>query len=116
MRTNDRSKTTRPSVRDFVQFRLMLGTKLVKPIWAVGAIWLSLGAAALVHRSLEEVDRPWGIWGVVFSVFFLIFGNMLWRIVCEAFLAFFSMFSSVQESLNSIDRVLKSDAIVRRDN
>ena len=34
----------------------------------------------------------------------------------EAFLAFFSMFSSVQESLNSIDRVLKSDAIVRRDN
>lgn len=115
MKTNENPKSVRPLVGDFVQFRLMLGTKLVKPIWAVGAIWLSLGAAALVHRSAVE-GGAWGTWGIVSSLFFLIFGNMLWRIVCEAFLAFFSMFSSVQESLHSIDRVLKSDTVVRRDN
>ncbi len=115
MKTNGTSESSRSSVQDFIQFRLMLGTRLVKPIWAVGAIWLSLGAAALVHRSLEE-GGAWGIWGVIFSIFFLIFGNMLWRIIAEAFLAFFSMFSSVQESLHSIDRALKSGSVVRSDN
>jgi len=115
MKKNAKPEASRSTVQAFIQFRLMLGTRLVKPIWAVGAIWLCLGAAALVHRSLEE-GGPWGIWGVIFSIFFLIFGNMLWRIVAEAFLAFFSMFSSVQESLHSIDRALKSDAIIRSDN
>jgi len=115
MKTNGKTDSSRSSVDDFIQFRLMLGTKLVKPIWAVGAIWLSLGTVALVHRSAVE-GGAWGTWGIVFSVFFVIFGNMLWRIVCEAFLAFFSMFSSVQESLHSIDRALKSERIVRSDN
>lgn len=115
MKTNDQTKTSRQSAVDFLHFRLMLGTKLVKPIWAVGAIWLSLGAVSLVHRSAVE-GGAWGTWGIVFSIFFVIFGNMLWRIICEAFLAFFSMFSSVQESLHSIDRAIKTESIVRSDN
>jgi hypothetical protein len=115
MKTNGKPQSSRSSAQDFIQFRLMLGTRLVKPIWIVGAIWICLGSVALIHRSVEE-GGPWGIWGVVLSFFFIVFGNMLWRIICEAFLAFFSMFSSVQESLHSIDRALKSSSVVRSDN
>lgn len=115
MKTNEKTKTSRSSVEDFIHFRLMLGTKLVKPIWAGGAIWLTVGSAALIHLSIVE-GGALGAWGVVSSVFLAVFGNMLWRIVCEAFLAFFSMFSSVQESLHSIDRAIKTESLLRSDN
>lgn len=102
---NDKPSFTQ-SVGDFVVFRRMLGTNFIKLLWVIGAIWLTIGAVALVWRSLET-SGPWGTWGVVLSVFLVIFGNMVWRLVCEIVMAFFTMLFTMQESLISIDKSLK---------
>ena len=94
------------SVGDFLVFRRMLGTNFIKLLWVIGAIWLTVGAVALVLRSLDT-HGAWATWGVVLSIFFVIFGNMVWRLVCEIVMAFFTMFFAMQESLMAIDKSLK---------
>ncbi len=94
------------SVGEFFVFRRMLGTSFIRLLWVIGAIWLTVGAVPLVLRSLDTHNQ-WRIWGVVLSIFLVIFGNMVWRIVCEIVMAFFTMFFTMQESLMSIDKSLK---------
>jgi len=91
---------------DFFAFRRMMGTNFIRVLYVIGALAITLGAVALVMRSLDGPE-PWRYWGMVFSVFFCIFGNMLWRVICEIVIAFFTMFFTMQQTLMSIDKSLK---------
>ncbi len=94
------------AVDDFFAFRRMMGTNFIRVLYVIGGVAITLGAVALVMRSLSGPD-PWRTWGVVFSVLFCIFGNMLWRVICEIVIAFFTMFFTMQQTLMSIDKSLK---------
>ena len=94
------------AVDDFFSFRHMMGTSFIRVLYVIGAVAIVLGGVALVMRSLDSPD-PWRTWGVVFSIFFAVFGSMLWRVVCEIVIAFFTMFFSMQQTLASIDKSLK---------
>ena len=94
------------AVDDFFAFRRMMGTNFIRVLYVIGGVAITLGAVALVMRSLDSPD-PWRTWGVVFSIFFAVFGSMLWRVVCEIVIAFFTMFFTMQQTLMSIDKSLK---------
>jgi hypothetical protein len=97
------------AIDDFFAFRQMMGTNFIRVLYVIGAVAITIGAVALVMRSLAGPD-PWRTWGVFFSIFACIFGNMLWRIVCEVVIAFFTMFFTMQQTLISIDKSLKEKA------
>jgi hypothetical protein len=94
------------AVDDFFSFRHMMGTSFIRVLYVIGAGAIVLGGVALMMRSLDSPD-PWRAWGIVYSVFFAVFGSMLWRVVCEIVIAFFTMFFSMQQTLASIDKSLK---------
>lgn len=94
------------AVDDFFSFRHMMGTSFIRVLYVIGAGAIVLGGVALMMRSLDSPD-PWRSWGIVYSIFFAVFGSMLWRVVCEIVIAFFTMFFSMQQTLASIDKSLK---------
>ena len=84
---------------DYFAFRLMVSPWIFKVGYAVVAAAISLLGMYSFWRGLAE-DGDW--WrGVV--VFFG--GNLIWRIICEAGILFFS----IHEALASIERKLRQD-------
>jgi len=100
---------------DFFSFRNLVSITLIKILYAAGMVVItSSGLFQIAHTLylfLEERSsaRP-GIavlvippgFAIVMSLFVIIFGNLLWRVLCEAGIVLFSthdMLASIEEAL-----------------
>jgi hypothetical protein len=77
---------------DFVNFRYLITPGFITVIYIVGAILITIGALATAGSG--------GSGGVLGGLFFLVLGNLWWRIVLEFVMVLFR----INDSLGSIDR------------
>ena len=78
---------------DFFSFRYMVTPVLIRVIYVVGAVLVTLGAIAPLATAN-------GAAGLVFAILVFLVGNLYWRVIMELFMVFFGM----HESLRAIER------------
>jgi len=81
------------NLSDFLGFRYLITPGFITVIYVVGVIFITLAA-------LGALAAPSGSGGVVSALFFLIIGNLWWRIILEFVMVLFR----INDSLESIDR------------
>jgi hypothetical protein len=86
---------------DYFDFRELITPALIKLFYALGAFVLSAGS--LISIFSPHIIGKQGV-DPVRAVLFLILGNVLWRMVCEAVILIFS----VHEVLVSLDQKAES--------
>ena len=72
---------------DFMSFRTLISTAWIKVVYAVGAIVITIASLG----TLVAGSRQFGGAGVLIGLVSLVAGNILWRMICEAAILFFSM-------------------------
>lgn len=84
-----------PKKGGFFSFRTMISSKLLKFMYVLGMIAITLGAAYSIYEEL--VPNIWfGLGGFVIA-------QLFWRVSCEGFILFFS----INDILASIEREIK---------
>ena len=81
----------------YFSFTEMISTPIIKGMHHIGCLVITLGGFAAIFIGLRP-DEKNGVVMIGFAV--LIFGNLLWRLICEAWILFFR----IHESLVSIER------------
>jgi hypothetical protein len=93
MNTPPAPRPERFSWDDFLSFRYLITPGLVKVIYVIGALLITLaGVAALLSGQ--------GAGGLVAALLIFIFGNLYWRVILEFIMVLFR----INDSLASIDR------------
>ncbi|MBN2794747.1 MAG: DUF4282 domain-containing protein [Clostridia bacterium] len=85
-----------PKKGGFFSFRTMISSKLLKLMYVLGMIAITLGTAYAVMEDLSP-----NIW---FTLGGFVISQLIWRVTCEGFILFFS----INDILASIERELKS--------
>jgi hypothetical protein len=83
-------KTT--SFNDFISFRKFISLTFIQVIYVIGALAVTIAGIVFIVLAfdyrLNEEDLLAGI-GLI------ILGNLIWRVICEAWILFFRLASSV---------------------
>lgn len=85
----------------FFSFRKMVSTSLIKIIYLLGMIGLSITGIVFIMQSTQ--NRNGSIVNFWTGLAMVVLGNLIWRIVCEIWIVLFSM----HEILGSIEKELK---------
>lgn len=97
--TRESGSTGAGGFYDFLVFRKLISPEIIKVLYAVGAMLISVvGILAIAAPSLRP-DYFQGANPSLVGVAVLIVGNVLWRMLCEGIILFFSM----HEVLVSLD-------------
>lgn len=78
-------------MKDFFGFRKMVSSTLIKFIYIVGMIFLTIAGIYMLFGN------------VLLGLGIIIIGNLLWRVVCEGWIVLFS----IHDILGSVERSLK---------
>ena len=82
----------------YFSFTEMISTSIIKGLHNIGCLAITLGGIAAVFTGFFGSYRvKFEVVMIGFAV--LIFGNLLWRLICEAWILFFR----IHESLVSIE-------------
>ena len=73
--------------KNFFEFKELLTPQLIKIIYVMGAIVTTLAGLFLLFRGTFI--------GFLTGSAYIIFGNLLWRMICETWILFFSMHESL---------------------
>ena len=79
----------------YFSFTKMISTSIIRGMHKIGCGVLTIGGLIAVKRGFDG-----NIEMVMIGIAVLIFGNLLWRLICEAWILFFR----IHESLVSIER------------
>lgn len=77
-------------MRDFFGFRKMISTLIIKILYVIGTLILTIGGIALPFIK-DDLILP--------GIGALILGNLFWRIICEGWILLFS----IHDILGSIE-------------
>ena len=93
---------------DFLNFKMFITTTFMKIIYIIGALIITLGSLVLmVGFSIPSYyGLSIGAGGVIAGLAVLIFGNLGWRLLCEAIIVVFS----IHDRLVSIDSKFGSES------
>ena len=96
-----------PLFNDFINFDYFITKDVITVIYILGAILITLiGVVIMIWgRVLPGELYKDASSAIIAGGLFLIFGNVLWRIICE----FIAVIFKINDSLISIDSSLKSD-------
>ncbi|MFQ6127022.1 MAG: DUF4282 domain-containing protein [Candidatus Heimdallarchaeota archaeon] len=89
----------RQKMKDFFGFRKMVSTAIIKFIYILGVIVLTIGGIVM---SFQIPGIP-GAVKILIGLGAIILGNLLWRIICEAWILVFS----IHDILGSVEKILK---------
>ncbi|MFB6274101.1 MAG: DUF4282 domain-containing protein [Salinibacter sp.] len=94
---------------DFFSFRKFVSSDLIKVIYALGMVGITIWALITIVTALGMPSAfgrtPTLLWGIGI----LIFGNLLWRIFCEFLILSFSIHDSLESIRKQFDREGLSD-------
>lgn len=82
----------------FFSFRKMVSTQIIKALYFIGMLALTLGGLAGLASSYDE--------SIVAGLLALTAGNLLWRILCEGWILLFSM----HDILGSIEKLQQGNS------
>jgi uncharacterized membrane protein HdeD (DUF308 family) len=80
----------------------MISTALVKVIYALGLIGITVSGIVMIMRATQE--RQTSGEQILVGVAVIVLGNLLWRLVCEGSIVIFS----IHDILGSIEREMKN--------
>lgn len=80
-------------IEDFISFRKMVSTVLIKFIYILGMVILTISGIVVFFRGGENILLGLGI---------IIIGNLLWRVTCEGWVILFN----IHDILGSIEKNL----------
>ncbi|MBT9131461.1 MAG: hypothetical protein DDT42_01658 [candidate division WS2 bacterium] len=81
-------------MKDFFGFRTMVSTSVIKFIYIMGMIALTISGIVMLFQGDEE--------RILIGVGTIIFGNLFWRVICEGGILLFS----IHEILITVERNL----------
>lgn len=81
-------------VKDYFAFKTMVSSKLIQVVYALGALILTIGGFKLLFGGGEESMLGLGL---------LIFGNLVWRILCELLIVTFA----IHDGIISIEKEIR---------
>ncbi|HIC95518.1 TPA: DUF4282 domain-containing protein [Candidatus Bipolaricaulota bacterium] len=93
----------------FFSFRTMISPGLIKLLYVLGAIGITIAGVLTIIGALEARRGLWGstevMWGgILWGVAIIVLGNLLWRVFCEGLIVLFN----IHDLLDSIDRRFRS--------
>jgi len=86
-------------IDDVVTLERMLGKRIIRTMYFVGAVLYTIGAISVLVWSINE-KAPWIV--ILAIIFYGIIGNVVWRLSCELWILLYYM----HEKLTSIDKAL----------
>jgi hypothetical protein len=100
---NPQSSYQEDKISDFFNFRIFISTKIIKLIYNLGVIILTIIAILIAPEFISRVEKE--LTGLTFILTFIIYiiFNLIWRVLCEFTILFFSM----HEILASIEKNFK---------
>lgn len=94
------------SFNDFISFRKFISLTFIQVLYVIGAIAITIVAVGLLigfNGSMMPSANYNGNPLAGFSL--LIIGNLLWRVICEAWILFFRLASSVSNIENQVKKL-----------
>lgn len=94
---------------DFLDFRMMISTQIIKSIWSIGTLLLLIGLLLYVLMIGVMQFQRFGITFLeLLMLLALLLGsvltNILWRLICESAIVFFKMHETLEEMNRNIER------------
>ena len=90
---------SRKIVLEFLEFRKIVSTFIIKVIYTLGLIALIFGGIGGLVSGEEEL--------MLIGLGVITVGNLLWRVVCEGLVLLFS----IHDILGSIEKTLKKEQL-----
>jgi len=98
----------------FFSFRMLISPIVIKIIYVLGLLGLTIGGIVMIKMGLDVMSlsaEKLNIFGIEVSyneqiligIGLIVFGNLLWRLLCEAWILLFG----IHDTLGSIERHLK---------
>ena len=81
-------------MKDFFGFRKMVSAAIIKFIYILGVIVLTIGGIGMLFQGDEKI---------LIGLAAIILGNLLWRIICEVWILLFS----IHDILESVEKTMK---------
>ncbi|MGC9000967.1 DUF4282 domain-containing protein [Caldisericum sp.] len=84
----------------YFSFRTMVTPIIVKWVYAIGMIAITIGGIVTMFRRNDYYESGGGFW---MGLGIIVVGNLLWRVACEGIILIFS----IHDILASIERKIK---------
>jgi hypothetical protein len=94
------------SFNDFFSFRKFISLTFIQIIYVLGAIAITIAGFVSLYKASEA--RYGAEMLALSGLGIIILGNILWRVICEAWILFFRLASSVSNIENQLKSTTKS--------
>ena len=95
---NDEEPETQPG--GFFSFRLMIAPILIKIIYVLGMIGVTVAGIVMIIQGMESRRQEELVY---IGLLYIVIGNLVWRLICEGWILMFKM----HDTLVSIDKLLR---------
>jgi len=100
----------------YFSFHRLVSTSIIKAVYVIGLMLITLGGLAAIGLAIAALAQPENaelrafvpgqpVAVITLGAIALVFGNLLWRLMCEGWILLFS----IHELLASIDRRLERE-------
>lgn len=90
---------------DFISFRKFISLTFIQVLYVIGAVVITIAGIVFL---VQAVDSRHAGELTLSGLGLLVVGNLLWRVICEAWILFFRLASSVGNIENSLKYSSKS--------
>ena len=77
---------------DFFSFKIMISLSIVKIIYAIGFVIITAIGIVTMVSGISDYS---GFLGIIAGLMIILFGNIVWRVLCEWWVVFFSMHEQI---------------------
>ena len=92
-------------MRTYFSFQKMITGQAIKLLYFIGFVMLTVLGVGLIVKGFQDIQALKGLETFNQGAAVLIAGNLLWRLICELWILFFS----IHERLVSIEALGKKD-------
>lgn len=87
------------SVGDLFSFEKTIATKVIKVVYFIGLVGIAIAFLVEIVSSFGAMGLGffYGLGGLIASIIGTAIGLLMWRIICEAWIAFFGIYERLGE-------------------
>ena len=87
----------------FFSFQMLIASDFIRALYFIGMAVITVGGALLILGISKGVNIGIPLDMRVQGVFLLIFGNLFWRLLCEAWILLFRVYETLVEIQNNTE-------------
>ncbi len=90
-------------IQHFLTFDKLIGTQLIKVLYYLGLVGITLGAILSLFGGLAMMTQSFvgGLGTVIVSIIGFAVGILFWRFICEIYMLFFRISDDLRDIKNS---------------